>query len=269
MKSGVSFPSYIGQATWAQVTGAWNASYPLANLGNLKRIRRVALGSGLGVRAFTFTFPAAVPLQFMSMLHHNGVAGNTIRYRLFSDANPDPVGNVANMIHDSGLKQLFPVGSAPSSDYAQCHPYLLDAALNVRSGRIDLSSHLVTPWQIGGFELSGFWSWPDVTVPREFGVMPADIITELADNVDHGMTIWSPRSVLGSRGGVDQTELIKLLDFQREKGLFTPFVWMWDYDDPTTWPREVFLVTQNRFIAGGAVQYPQARFGFDFGEHLG
>lgn len=269
MTAGVSFPSYIRQATWAQVTGGWNASYPLANLGDLKRIRRVAKASGTGVRVFTFTFPAGVPLQFFSMLHHNGLAGATVRYRLFSDTNPDPVGNVANMIHDSGLKQLFPAGSSPSSDYPQCHPYLLSAPLTVRSGRIDLSSHLSGGWEIGGFELSGFWSWPDVTVPREFGVQPADIVSELPDNIDHGMKIWSPRVVAGSRGGVEQTELTTLLDFQREKGLFTPFVWVGDYDDVTTWPREVFPVTQNRFLPGGAVQYPLARIGFDFGEHLG
>lgn len=266
IKSGVGTPSYATLATWAQVTGAWDSDYPITNLANLRSIRSVAKASGSGVRAFTFILPAAVSLQFLAMLDHNGAAASTVRYRLFSDNNPDPVGNAGAIVHDSGTLSLLPGGA--NADWPQNHPYVLSAAVTARSCRIDLSSH-ATAWQIGAFEIAAWWEWTDVETPREFGLNNNDVVAAMPNGITHEMSQWAPRVIKGTRGVVTQTEIhTTALDFQLATGLRNPFVWVWDFNDSTTWPREVVLVHNASLPSPRAVEYPGGRFAFDFEEWL-
>jgi len=268
MRSGVSFPSYGAPAVWAGVTGAWEADYPVTNLADLLSIRRVARATNGALRAFTFILPAAKPLKFIGMAHHNADKTSTMRIRLFSDNNPDPVGNAGAIVHDSAVMNVFPTGAAPNLLNPQLRPYLLNEAVTARSGRIDLSANS-NPWVIGGFELSGFWEWTDVAVPRAFGVASGDSVVEMANSVNHTMAGWSPRIVSGARASITQAEAdTTALDFQLEKKTSNPFVWVWDAADPSTWDREAFLVTNNTLPVTTALAYPKAAFSFDFKEHL-
>lgn len=268
MRSGASFPSYASQAVWAQVTGAWSGSFPVANLADLRKIRSVAKATDAAARAFTMILPAVQSIQFLALVHHNGVAGTTVRLRLFSDNNPDPVGNAGAIVHDSGVVPMFPIGSAPSSLYPQIRPYRLENAVNARSCRIDLSANL-KPWVIGGVELGGFYEWTDVAVPRDFGIRDKSAKMELPDSVNHVMGVWSPRIFAGSREVVDVAEIeTTALDFQLEKKTSYPFVYATDLDDTSTWPREVIFVHNNSLPPPTSLLHPSGRMSFDFEEWL-
>lgn len=269
MKSGVSFPSYASLPAFAMVSGSADASYPVQNLSDLKRIRRIFKAGATGAVSFTFILPAAASIQFLGLMDHNGAAGSTVRYRLFSDNNPDPVGNAGAIVHDSTAVGIFPTGSAPSTLWAQNRPYKITAAVTARSCRIDLSAH-ASKWEIGGLEIAGWWEWTDVAVPREFGVSPTDVVVDLGANIQETRSQWSPRTVIVQRSVVTQTENeTTAQDFMLEKQLSKPFVWVWDYDDATTWPREVILVTNASMPRNPQNTYPAGSQSFAFLEHLG
>jgi hypothetical protein len=263
MRSGVSYPSYAADPTYAMVTGTANASYPVANLADLYNIRTVFKTTTAGAIAFTFIFPANRTIQLLALLHHNAAAGATVRYRLFSDNNPDPVGNAAHMIHDSTAVAL-----QTGSNFAQSQPYRLAAATAVRSGRVDLSAMSV-PWSIGGLELAGFWEWADVAVPREFGIRSNDVIAQQPFGVDHAMSQFGPRTFRGTRELVDQSEnLTTAIDFQLATKTSKPFVWVWDAADSATYARECALVRNQRLNPPQMLEYPSGRQSFDLVEHL-
>lgn len=268
MKSGVSFPSYASLATLAVVTGTLNASYPLSNLSNLKNIRKVAKTSTTGVLAFTFVLPAAVSIQFLALVHHNAAGAETVRIRLFSDNNPDPVGNAGAIVHDSTAVAMFPSGAAASSDYPQNRPYRLSAAVTARSGRIDLSSH-ASNWQIGGLEIGGWWEFQDVQVPRSLGLQSNDAVVDQGGNIEDVTQMWSPRRVGIQRLVLQSENETTMMDFQLEKKTSNPFMWVWDMDDPSTWPREAMLVTNYTLPGAPSGDHPSGRQSFDFIEHLG
>lgn len=263
MRSGVSYPSYSADATYTMLIGAANASYPVANLADIYNIRTVFKASGAGAVGFTLLFPASRTIQLLTLLHHNSPANGTVRYRLFSDNNPDPVGNAAHMIHDSGLITL-----QTSTYFAQSQPYRLSAAMSVRSARVDLSGN-PSPWSIGGLDLSGFWEWQDVAVPREFGIKSNDVTASQPFGVDHMMSQFGPRQIRGTRELVDQSEnLTTALDFQLAVKTSKPFVWVWDAADSTTFARECILVRNARLNPPQMLDYPAGRQAFDFIEHL-
>jgi hypothetical protein len=245
-----------------------DANYPLSNLSDLKNIRAVAQRSAAGALSFTLLFSAARTLQFLALIHHNCVAGDTVRYRLFSGTGADPVANAGTMIHDSGNLALFPGSNAPSSRLAAVRPYLLSSALSVRSARVDVATAGTV--SIGGLELSGWYEWQNVLIDRERGFRSTAQTQAQADGADQVMGQWSPRVWDGGRDLIDQTELEStFMDFQREKKLSLPFVFAWDYDDSTTWTRECALV-KNTSLPRQTADYPFAgRMRFAFEEHLG
>lgn len=263
MRSGVSFPSYAADPTYAMVTGTADASYPVSNLADLYNIRTVFKAGGTGAIAFTFIFPANRTIQMIGLLHHNAPAAATVRYRLFSDNNPDPVGNSAHQILDSGALTL-----QTNSLYPQCFPYRMSAATAVRSGRVDLSSNTVA-WVVGGLELAGWWEWTDVQYSREFGLTPNDTVVAQPMGVDHAMSQFSPRTVKGSRALTDQAEnLSTAMDFQLATKTSKPFVWAWDAADATTFARECFLVRNASLGPPVQNDYPSGSQTFEFVEHL-
>lgn len=263
MKSGVSYPSYAADPTYAMVTGTADASYPVANLTDLYNIRTVFKAGASGAIAFTFIFPANRTIQMIGLLHHNGPAAATVRYRLFSDNNPDPVGNPTHQILDSGALTL-----QTSALFPQCFPYRMSAATAVRSGRVDLSANAL-PWIIGAMELAGWWEWTDVSVPRELGLRNHDSVVAQPFGVDHAMSQFAPRSLVGTRDLTDQSEnLTTALDFQLATKTSKPFLWVWDASDPATFARECFLARNAAINPPVQNAFPSGRQSVSLVEHL-
>lgn len=254
-------------ATVGQTVDA-SSAYPLSNLADLRRIRKIMQYGDASAGEFTFTLPAAVTMNLLALVHHNATAADAFRIVLYSDTSAGPLNSTTNMVHDSGW-QSFP---APPAGYAQTRPYRISSPVSVRSGYIQLTDRRLSDylqWQIGALELASMWEWTDVAVDRAFGFSPQDSVAELPYNTDHATDIWSPRIVSGSRNMIDQTEAhTTLLDFFLEKRMRNPFVWMWDVDDSTTYGREAILVTNNSLPPGVANDYPGAKMEFDFIEHL-
>lgn len=261
MRAGVSFPSYAADPTYAMVAGTANASYPVQNLSDLYNIRTPFQSNGIGNVSFSFVFTATKSLQLLALLHHNGTAGSTIRWRLYSDAA------MTAQVYDSSALPLFPTGSAPSSLYPQCFPLKIGAT-SARAGRVDLAGN-DSAWSVGAVELSGWWEWTDVAVPRSLGVQNSDIVAQQPFGVDHTMGQFAPRIVQGTRELTDQSEnSTTALDFQLEKKTSRPFVFCTDVSDPTTYPRECLLVRNARLLPPTMTDYPSGKQGFQFLEHV-
>lgn len=273
MRTALSINSVASLATFAMVAGsAANASYPVQNLADLQRIKRPFQANAVGASSFTFTLPALKPVQFLSLVRIAGAApGNTVRFRLWSDNNPDPVGNAAHIIHDSTALPIIPGGGAPyglEDMWPPIFPYALGASVNAQSGRIDLSASAGN-WQIGGMEISGLWAWTDSAVNRENSQDNRDVVTELPFNSDAPTQMWSPRTVKLSRSLVDQSEArTTAMDFFGQTRMYQPFVYCWDIDDSATYQRECVLM-RNASIAGPQMlDNPGAKLEFDFVEHM-
>src|SRR5690349_17721043 len=107
MRSGFGYPSYQSTfKTWTAVAGGWNANYPLANLGQMVRLQPPARASGGGNRTLTWTLDSMQQVQFFALIGHNLTAGDTYRLRIFSDNNPDPVGNAGSITLDTGVMSI-------------------------------------------------------------------------------------------------------------------------------------------------------------------
>jgi hypothetical protein len=269
--SGVSYLPVSASAVWASAE-AWSADHPVTALSDLINIREIAQATDSGQRTLTFVLPAAVSIQFIAMIHHNGVSGTRWRIRLFSDDDPDIVGNAGAIVDDSGILQVWP--SDPGELlYPSTRPHLFEAPVTARSGHITLYSRASIdnqPWEIGGFEIAQWWPWTDVEVPRERGMSNTDVVSEQPDSVDHVMKQWAPRIWSGSRGVVDQAELeTTAIDFMRDRGLTKPFVFVWNINDPATWLREAMLVRNTKAPPAVFQLLDIGRIDFKFTEHLG
>lgn len=275
MRSGVGYPSYAPEAVYALVTGSQDANYPIQNLSDLTHIRTPFATTATAAIAFTFTLPVARVIQLLSLVHcagttdaHTGApTGDTIRWRLFSDNNPDPTGNPTHIVSDSGVVPLLPGGAAPYAAYPQMSPYILGAPTTVRSGRIDLSAS-TGPWAIGGLEIAGWWEWTDVGVPREIGFDNRDIVTQGAFDVDYTTSVVGLRVTKGQRAVMDQSEARSTAaDFLYDRGFDKPFVYCWDIGDVSVYPRECVLMRNNTITPPTMNDYPAAQFDYDFLEH--
>lgn len=269
MRSGVSFPSYASQATWTFQSGHGSAAagFPQSNLTDLFNIRSV-LKTATSALGLQFNLPAARTIQFIGFLHHNGLASDTIQIRLWSDNNPDPVGNLAHRVYDSGSRSLFPGGIDRRGVYPQSFPLVLPTPLSVQSGLINVSNN-GNPWVVGAIEIAGWWEWSDVAVARSFGLKINDVVAPQPFGVDHAMSTFNPRIVSGTRDLTDQSENSTLaVDFQNDRKTSNPFVWVQDIDDTTTYQRETILVRNSRIIPPSMGAYPSGKQSFDFVEHL-
>lgn len=261
MRGGVSFPSY--EAAWSAGTGTWSADHPPSALADLGSPRSVALCTGAGVKVCTATLTTPRPIRFVGLVHHTAAAGDTVSITLFSSGAPDPVANAANIVHQaSGL--AFP---DPVDGYAAVYPHLLEAEVTV--GAVHLEFDTAGDLEIGAVELSGWWEWADVEVDREFGIASGAQSFGYADGVAHVTAMWSPRVLRGSRALVDLAELdVTGLDFQLEKGLSRPFVFVADVDDSDTWARQALLAVNERVPPLAAAGTTSGRLSFALREHL-
>lgn len=273
MRTAVSINSVAALATFAMVAGSVaNASYPVQNLADLQRIKRPFQANAVGATSFTFTLPAIKPVQFLALIRLAGAAaGNTVRIRLWSDNNPDPVGNAAHIVHDSTAISVIPGGGPPyglDDIWPMIFPYALPASVNAQSGRVDLSASAGT-WQIGGLEISGLWAWTDSSFDRENSQANRDVITELPFNSDAPTQAWSPRTVKLARSLVDQSEArTTAMDFFGQTKMYQPFVYCWDVDDSATYPRECILMRNATINGPQMLDNPGAKLEFDFVEHM-
>lgn len=260
MRSGVSFPSFAGDATYAMLANSAKTDFPVQNLSDLYNVRSIFESSAVAATAFSAVFSATRTIQLLTLVHTNAGALATVRYRLYSDAA------MTALVYDTGVTPMFPTGSAPSTVYPQNFPLLLPAPTACRAIRIDLSSQ---QWQIGAVELSGWWEWDDVAVSREIGIKTNDVVVQQPFGVDHVMSQFSPRTIKATRNMADQAEnSTTALDFQLEKKTSRPFIWCWDIADPTTYPRECVLVRNSALTPPQQQAYPGGTQTFNFQEHL-
>lgn len=267
--SALSFPSYSTEAVFASAD-AWSTP-PSSVLGDLTRPRMRAVATTSGLRTITFTLPVQRQIQFIGLVHHNGSLLARFRVYLFSDNNPDPVGNVANIVYDSGPAAPWGIAAAVPQ-FAGVRPFVLPAAIGVQSGAIVLNSRAAVdaiPWQLGGVEISGIWSFTDIDVAREFGLKETVQYEDAGGGVQHAISQWTPRTLKFKRKAVARAELeTTAMDFFAEKRRTKPFVWMYDKDS-TSWSHQCFLVhnrTLPNIVTNTAATGSVA---FDLIEHLG
>lgn len=233
MRTGVSFPGYGAEATFAMASGSAHADYPVTNLADLKKIRTPFRASASGAIAVSFVLPEAAPVEFVGLCHHNATDGATYRIRLYSDES------LSSEVYDSGTL-AFDI--AAGGLFAKVTPHVLTATSpEVRSGRIDLSD-TGSAWEIGGVEVAGFW---DLTDPAKLdrGIAPKDLVLRAVDGAGRGMRQFAPRTVEVGLEAIDWTlEGATLIDFQAQRKRSEPFVYVRDYDDAATWGREAMLV---------------------------
>lgn len=265
MRSGVSFPSFAAEATWSVSTGTWSSAFPVTNLSTLRDIRSVARAAGTGAIGAKFTLPAARAIQFVALVHHNLPPACTVRVQLYAGAAQD-----GTLLYDSTAVLVWPAGSAPGIFPGVVRPFLLDAPVAARSGIVTIGGEGGATTEIGAIEISGFWEWNDVAVPREVGLNNRDVVVTKPLGYEDAMMQWSPRTVSGSREMVLQTENeTTTLDFFRENKTFKPFVWLWDFADPSTWANQAMLVVNSSLPSTNAYSFPAGRISFTFQEHIG
>lgn len=231
-RSLVGFPSHVASATLAMISGAADADYPVANLADLKRIRRPLQTTGAGAIAVSAVLPAAQSVEFLALCHHNATAGATYRFRSYSDAA------MTTLVDDSGTLTFPTVDDAA---FKIVTPYVLPSPMTVRAVRVDLSD-IGAAWQIGGLEIAGLIAWDAVT-KREIGLQSAEQITRFPEGGTMGTRAFSPRVITSGREYRSYTaDGFAILDLAKTMGRSEPFVWVRAYEDPASWNREAVLV---------------------------
>lgn len=267
MTTGVSLNSRSSTATFATISGSWSSDYPVANLGDLWLISKVAkVTPASNLAAFTFVLPSAVPVQFLAFVRHTMAVGALFRIRLFSDNNPDPVGNAGAIVHDSTDTAVWPSG-APITGYPSTRPYLISSPVTARSGRINFSS-LAAAVEFGGLEIGSWWGWPGFSPGKESVFVSSAPRTNLIGGAQVIEDVWTPRKVDG------QIDLLAMataattgLDFQKRASLAKPFVYVQDIDDATTWARHCWLARNSELPPTVGRLYRHDTFQFRFREH--
>lgn len=260
MKSGVCFPSYARNAAF--VTGQGSvADYPTTNLSDLDNIRRVFVSASAGFVGIGFVLPAAVPIDFLALIHHTAPAGATFYLQLSSGTDP----NLAD-VYVSG-EQLFWPSGVVNTNYPAVRPMLLPQAYVARSGALLIYD--APGIEIGAVEIGQFWEWPEINRSREVGFSSRSISERMSRGSSHVMKQWAPRTIAGTREVVDQSQLdTKVLDFEGDMGLSRAFVWCEDIEDPATWARQCALVT-NQSLGGSVVtDHEVGQHSFSLVEHL-
>jgi hypothetical protein len=264
MRTGVGFPSYGSLGLpWTAVTGAWSAGYPLSNVADLINLRRPGVASAAGARSISFILPASGLIGMVALIHHTLVAGDTVRVRLYSNNNP-VASNTANLVSDSTT-----IVPALSPYYPALLPVVPGAAITAMSGLIDITTSQTV--QIGAVEVAGFYNWYDTDRSRTFGFDTQDQRLAQPGGIDANMRQWSPRVIQGKRTLVSRTTELDTtwIDFQATMRLAQPFVWLWNADDTTTWPREAFMAKNQPLANAVATADPAGVLTFNFEEHLG
>lgn len=256
MKSGISTDSYADTATFAVVTGTADADYPVSNLGDLAEPGVVArITPDTGAIAVTATLPAARSIQFAALVEHTIPADATVRVRFYSDV-------LTTVVSDTGVDTI-----PDPTDDPQTYPVLLPAALSVRSVRIDIAG-LTDDLDIGGLEIAAFWEWPWLTGSLDAGFRLSGDEIDLVGGASAGGEGDAPRTRSGEVKYLDLgVSVTTRIDAQKLHGLTRPFVYLEDYDTPSSWPRDCFLATNTALPPGVAEMFDRDTFQFRIEEH--
>ena len=267
MTSGVSIFSQAANATWAVNVGAADANYPASNLADLINIcNPVKVTTVSNAFELQFVLSAAASVQIVALVRHT-INGGTVRLRLWSDNNPDPVGNAAHIVYDSTAVSTWPGGSGQVPGYAATRPFLLANPVTCGSGLLDFTGVGGVP-QIGGVEIGQFLPW-DVSEGANYGfVTDANDITFMGGASDSPITNLQ-RIAEGKCDFVSSTISTRTsIDFMQTTGLQRPFVFVQNYEDPTTWARWTFLARNSDIppLIGAIFGWDQ--FEFRLKEHV-
>lgn len=247
---GISHPCFGADAVFAMETGAAHADYPVSNLADAKESATPFRASASGAIAISFVLAADQEIEFVGMARHNGTDGATWQVQLFDDAG------LTSEVYDSGALTL---DIDAESLFSTTTPHRLpDGAVTARGGIVTLSD-IGVAWQIAKIIPAGFW---DLTAhdARSLGIKPTDGRMDVGEGVFHGTRQFSPRVFTLGNGLIDWTVAGRTFhDFHRDTGLSEAFIWVRDYGDAATWPRECALVrnqslpglSKNAWIYGG------------------
>jgi hypothetical protein len=257
-RSLIGYPSHLSGASFAMITGAADADFPVANLADLKRIRRVFKASASGGIAFSCELAADHSVEFVGLLHHNGTNGTSYRIRCYSDAG------MTTLVDDSGSLSF---SISADALFPAVTPYALPSPQTVRAVRVDLGNTGVA-WQIGALEVSGLWDFEPVA-KRELGISPNDEVSRHADGASHATRLFSPRVVGSGRELITAaTDGATFRDFLKANGRSEPFVWTRAYEDAASWQREAILMRNASLPQLSRQASTLADFDLAFVEHL-
>lgn len=266
MRTGFGYPSFIGQMTMID-QGGFRAVTPISNAADIIRIFPPAMATAAGTRNVYFALAAPQSVQFLALVNHNLAAGDTMRVQLFSDANPDPVGNFAHMIYDSGVISVWPGGGAPARNLNATRPHLLPAPLTIQSGRVQVGA--AQQFAFGALEVAQWLELPGLGYNREFGLDDSSSTQAFVGGAEYQPDVITPRLI---NGQVDYWAISALtnlgIDFQKAVGQRQPFVWVEDIDDPLTWARRCVLVRNKSLPPMVGAIYRHDTFQLRLVEHI-
>lgn len=268
MTPGVSYLSQSAAAAFTAVTGPWDANYPVQNLGDVQAPSQVGRATpSAGQVTFTFALPVAALVRFIGLVNHSMAGAESVRVRLFATGAPDPATNGGAIVYDSTAVAVWPIGSTPSSLFKAVRPFVLPAATSVISGRVDLTG-LGASFQLGGVEIGQFWAWPGEGAGRALGFKNRLSDVLLAGGAAAPIDTFVPRYLQGELPAIplvsSQTEGF---DFQRSTSRAKAFVYVADYDDPSSWARECALMRQDAISALAGKLYRHDSMQIRFIEH--
>jgi hypothetical protein len=258
MITGVSKAMRQDLAEFTLQTGTAHADYPVTNLADAKEILRPFKAGAAAALEIRFVLDAAAEIDFIALAHHNAEGGETWSVELFSDAA------FSSSVYASGAL-VFQVAA---SQFPRTEPHWRsDGPVSVQSGAITLSAQ-TAPWKIGAIVIGQFWDLSQHD-ERSLGILPRDGRLGVGDGVTHGTRNFSPRTFTLGNSQIDWTTDGRTFhDFQRATQTAQPFVWLRDYEDTDTWPRECALVRSKTLPALDKNAWIHGGLALDMVEHL-
>lgn len=215
MRPILSYSSYSRTAT-ATGTG-WSADYPAENVLNLARPTKVARGG----TSLTIDLGSVVPVSFVGIVQHALASSETIQ--------------VVAGAYDSGPVSL----SHQVSGWRQTTPFVFD---EVTTDTVEIT--FSDGADIGGVEVGLAWELPYIGEGAQVGMLDAGQEIVLLGGVSLGTDALRLRTYDCEVPYLATTITEDIgWAFQQEMGLARPYVFVEDYDDPTTWSRSCFLAT--------------------------
>ncbi len=231
----------------------------LADTVNNAQVTR--LTPAAGAVAIGFNLSVASVVQLEALVRHNLVGAETVRFRLYSAANQG-----GSLLDDSGVISVWPGGGAAVAGLGQTRPYAAAAPQTALSGRIDFAS-LGGVLEIGALELAQWWPVyisPGAQIGFSTRAKDQSVIGGGAEAGDS----FTPRTMSGQCDYLALTTTATTgLDFQGAVSKTKPFVWVQDYDDPTTWGRGCYPARNSDLPSIVGALYRHDRFQLRLVEH--
>lgn len=251
--------SVAESGAFADVTGSFDADYPIDNLADPVEITKVSrVTPAGGAVAFTCVLSADQTVSGLALVAHTLPAGATVRARFYSDS-------LSTLVEDVSATAI----PTPVTGYAQTYPVIMVGGSDtIRSVRIDIASAGSDPIDLGCLQVGEFWEWPWITAGMDAGFnMPADDI-ELEGGGAFGAQGVKKRTRSGEVSWMAlATSSSDGIDFQARTALSLPFVFVEDYATPANWPRDCFLAVNSEVPAIVAAMFDRDTFQFRFSEH--